>query len=118
LTVAPYPIHLVALAGGQEAAEQLYAELLQGGVEALFDDRDESPGVKFTDADLIGLPLRLTISRRSLERGGVEFRSRRTGETTIVGQEESVMRARKAIESMAEDIGRSVIAVEYRRPAG
>ena len=118
VTVAPYPVHLVALAGGQEAAEQLYTGLQQAGVEALFDDRDESPGVKFTDADLIGLPLRLTISRRSLERGGVEFRSRRTGETTIVGQEESVMRARKVIESMEDEIRRSVVAVAYRRPAG
>ena len=78
--IAPYQIHLVALDIGQaevsEAAEGLYEALLARGYEVLYDDREESPGVKFNDADLIGLPLRLTVSRRTLEVGGVEVKRR------------------------------------------
>lgn len=78
--IAPYQIHLVALDIGQaevsEAAEGLYRALLARGYELLYDDREESPGVKFNDADLIGLPLRLTVSRRALEMGGVEVKRR------------------------------------------
>lgn len=78
--IAPYQIHLVALDIGQaevsEAAEGLYGALLARGYELLYDDREESPGVKFNDADLIGLPLRLTVSRRTLEVGGVEVKRR------------------------------------------
>ncbi|MGB5934173.1 MAG: His/Gly/Thr/Pro-type tRNA ligase C-terminal domain-containing protein, partial [Anaerolineae bacterium] len=78
--IAPYQIHLVALDIGQaevsEAAEGLYGALLARGYEVLYDDREESPGVKFNDADLIGLPLRLTVSRRTLEVGGVEVKRR------------------------------------------
>jgi prolyl-tRNA synthetase len=117
-SVAPYPIHLVALAGGLEAAGELSASLAQAGLEALFDDREESPGVKFADADLIGLPLRLTVSRRSLDRGGVEFRVRRTGETTIVAREETVRHAGMLFEAMEEDIRKTVVPVPYRGPEG
>jgi prolyl-tRNA synthetase len=78
--IAPYQIHLIALDIGQaevsEAAEGLYRALLARGYELLYDDREESPGVKFNDADLIGLPLRLTVSRRTLEVGGVEVKRR------------------------------------------
>ncbi len=78
--IAPYQIHLVALDIGQaevsEAAEGSYGALLARGYEVLYDDREESPGVKFNDADLIGLPLRLTVSRRTLEVGGVEVKRR------------------------------------------
>ncbi|MCS7087756.1 MAG: His/Gly/Thr/Pro-type tRNA ligase C-terminal domain-containing protein [Thermoflexales bacterium] len=78
-TVAPFHTHLVAL-GKDEAvvstAEQLYALLARHGVEVLYDDRAESPGVKFNDADLMGVPLRLTVSTRALQAGSVEMRRR------------------------------------------
>ncbi len=78
--IAPCQIHLIALDIGQEevseATEGLYGTLLARGYEVLYDDREESPGVKFNDADLIGLPLRLTVSRRTLEVGGVEVKRR------------------------------------------
>jgi prolyl-tRNA synthetase len=78
--IAPYQIHLIALDIGQaevsEAAKGLYGALLARGYELLYDDREESPGVKFNDADLIGLPLRLTVSRRTLEVSGVEVKRR------------------------------------------
>jgi len=81
LAVAPYPIHLLALTSKgspetQATAERLYAELTAAGLEPLYDDRLESPGVKFTDADLIGLPVRLTISERGVKAGGVELKRR------------------------------------------
>ncbi len=59
-----------------EAADKLYQELEAQGIEVLFDDRVESPGVKFNDADLIGIPFRVTISPRTLEGNNVEFKRR------------------------------------------
>ncbi len=86
VSVAPYAIHLVVLPGKGEAAaevlataEQLYADLVAAGIEVLFDDRDASPGVKFADADLLGMPVRLTLGARSAARGVVERRIRATG---------------------------------------
>jgi prolyl-tRNA synthetase len=86
--VAPYPAHLVALGAGKdpavgEAAEGLYQRLIDAGVEILYDDRDESPGVKFTDAELLGMPTILTVSTRSLAAGGVEVTDRASGERGI-----------------------------------
>jgi prolyl-tRNA synthetase len=65
----------------------------------LIDDRPDSAGIKFKDADLLGMPARLTISPRALEKGGLEFRNRRTGETTIVplgGAIEAIRSAQRA----------------------
>ena len=84
VAIAPYQVHLLALRGGEETAVTLYQNLQQAGVEVLFDDRDARPGVKFNDADLIGLPLRLTVSQRSLGAGGVEVQARAGGETAVV----------------------------------
>jgi len=82
--LAPFDVHLVALGQDEtvrEVAESIYRRL-EGRV--LYDDRDESAGVKFADADLIGCPLRLTVSRRSLEAGGVEVKARREKERRVV----------------------------------
>ena len=84
VAIAPYQVHLLTLKGGLETAVSLYNNLQQAGVEVLFDDRDERPGVKFNDADLIGLPLRLTVSQRSLAAGGVEVKERAGGETAVI----------------------------------
>ncbi|HEY7530564.1 MAG TPA: proline--tRNA ligase [Gemmatimonadota bacterium] len=77
-SIAPLHVHLVAIAGRDpepgRRAEELYNALVNRGVEVLFDDRDERPGVKFADADLIGLPLRLVVGERGLKRGVVELR--------------------------------------------
>jgi prolyl-tRNA synthetase len=69
--IAPFDVYLVDLKCPQEA-EQVVQDVESVGLSVLHDDRKASPGVKFTDADLIGLPIRLTVSRRSLEQGGVE----------------------------------------------
>lgn len=86
-SLAPYDAHLVALnaerAGVAEAADRLYADLQAAGVDVLYDDREESPGVKFNDADLLGMPLRITVSPRTLEKGAVELKGRRETEHTL-----------------------------------
>jgi prolyl-tRNA synthetase len=83
--VSPYQVHLTALGAGRapevsEAADRLYERLMAAGVEVLYDDRDVSPGVKFADADLIGVPVRLVVGSKGLARGVVEWRSRLSGE--------------------------------------
>jgi prolyl-tRNA synthetase len=73
----------------REAADKLYQALQEQGVEVLFDDRDERPGVKFKDADLVGIPLRVTIGAKSLERGCIELRWRRDGKTEEISAADS-----------------------------
>ena len=80
LPLAPAHVHIVPVnwndARMRKTAEDLYTQLQNAGVEVLLDDREERPGIKFKDADLLGLPLRLTIGAKSLDRGCVEFKRR------------------------------------------
>jgi len=114
ITVAPYQVHLVALGGGFEQAEQIYAQLQNLGVEVLFDDRDATPGVKFNDADLIGIPLRVTISERSLKQGGAEFKRRIVKDRTIVPLDQTIARVRAEIATMFAEINARVVPVEFK----
>jgi len=102
-SVAPYQAHLVALNPDRppvaEAAERLYADLQAAGVEVLYDDREESPGVKFNDADLLGMPLRVTISPRTLEKGSVELKRRREQESSLAALGEAVASIAGAVQS-------------------
>jgi prolyl-tRNA synthetase len=75
VSVAPYHVHFVAAEAG-EVADGLYERLVSAGVEVLYDDRRVSLGAKFKDADLIGAPIRLTLTPRSLQKGGVEIKAR------------------------------------------
>ena len=88
MPIAPFQV-IVTMVNPKEdevrlAAEKLYAELLALGVEALLDDRDERPGSKFKDADLIGIPLRVTVGARGLKEGALELQERRSGERTML----------------------------------
>ena len=93
-SIAPYHVALIGLdldkAETGTAAEQLYADLTAVGVEVLFDDRAETAGVKFNDADLLGLPLRAVVSKRSLKNGGVELKLRSQKESRVVPLEDAV----------------------------
>jgi prolyl-tRNA synthetase len=88
--IAPYEVYLAGLnlndADIAGKAEQIYSELQDAGYDVLFDDRDAPPGVKFKDADLIGIPARVVISARSLENGGVEVKSRMSKDSEIVSE--------------------------------
>jgi len=87
-SVAPFRAHLVALEGGEAEADQLYNKLQASSFkfqDVLYDDRsDKSAGEKFADADLIGIPLRLVVSRKSLEKGGIEVKKRTENESKII----------------------------------
>jgi prolyl-tRNA synthetase len=118
VTVAPYQVHLVLLRGkgspeAEHVAEKLYADLITAGIEVLYDDRDESPGVKFNDADLIGLPVRITVSERALGQGGIELKPRTQPDKTIVPLEETVARLQSEIAALETEIAARVVPVEY-----
>jgi prolyl-tRNA synthetase len=78
--IAPYDVHVVVLKGAEEIGEQAARALDAAGFEVLLDDRDQRPGEKFADADLIGCPIRVTAGKKSLEDGKVDVRDRATGE--------------------------------------
>jgi prolyl-tRNA synthetase len=88
VSVAPYQVHLCPLYSGNlevsSSVEKIYEELQRESIEVLLDDRDESPGVKFSDADLLGIPLRLTISPRTLKNQSVEAKWRMGKETRLL----------------------------------
>jgi len=108
VAIAPYPVHLVLLSSkdGTEkaAADQLYQNLVEADLEPLYDDRDERAGVKFNDADLIGLPLRVTVSARSLANGGFEFKRRDQENRWIVPVEEGLQTIQSELTKMRQKI--------------
>jgi prolyl-tRNA synthetase len=82
----------------KETAEQLYQSFLENGIEVLYDDREETPGVKFKDADLIGIPLRVTLGEKNLKKGLAEIKKRRTGEISLVKKEEVLSKIKEIID--------------------
>jgi prolyl-tRNA synthetase len=94
VAIAPFEVALVSLQVGDaqvtEVAEKLYAELGKAGIEVLFDDRDERPGVKFKDADLVGLPYRIAVGKKGVAEGVVELKARRGTEVVKVKIEDVV----------------------------
>ena len=85
--IAPFHVHIVSLGADDEimkAAKSLYEEFLSAGIEVLFDDRDERAGVKLTDADLIGIPVRIVVSKRTLENDSVEWKFRSSADAQMV----------------------------------
>ena len=100
--IAPYNVHLVGLnladSDVAEAADELYRRLWQEGIETLYDDRaEEAAGVKFNDADLLGLPVRLVVSPRALRQDSVEVKLRRDKEATLVPSPELVVKVKEAL---------------------
>ncbi len=117
ITVAPYQVHLVSLAKEdgptRMAAEKLYSDMHAVGIEVLYDDREGSAGVKFNDADLIGIPLRLTVGDRSLAQGGAELKRRDSVQTTVVAIEKVIPRLKKEIAELEEEVRGKVVPVEF-----
>lgn len=101
IPIAPYHVIVVPVTTKDlqvvETAERLYEELRNLGVEVVLDDRDERPGVKFKDADLVGYPLRVIVGSKTLANGQVELRQRKTGETELVEVNELVLRVQNLI---------------------
>ena len=87
--VAPFKVHLISLNKDKEA-ESIYKDLVDAGIEVLFDDRDCTPGEKFADSDLIGLPYRIIASEKSLKAGGAEMKKRSEGKGKIIEAEKII----------------------------
>lgn len=96
VSIAPYHVIIVGLLDSPEtelAAQQLYEDLRSAGIEVIYDDRDgkmATAGIKFSDADLIGIPIRLTVSRRSLQNGGIEIKGRTSADSRIIAIEDVI----------------------------
>lgn len=101
LPLAPYQVIITPVNVNEgavfQAAEKIYNELLAAGIEVILDDRDERAGVKFKDADLIGIPLRVTVGQKNLISGNVELKNRQTGETKIYPLTEIVAEIQKKV---------------------
>jgi prolyl-tRNA synthetase len=130
ISVAPYALHLIILnkkgkhqdqnkgeevdnKDPQDVAEGLYEQFQSAGIEIFIDDRDESPGVKFNDADLIGIPIRLTVSDRSLQAGGIEVKRRDQKEKTIIPLDEIFSHVETTIAELRADIDRAVVNIPF-----
>jgi prolyl-tRNA synthetase len=103
LSIAPYQVYLCPLyqesSEVEAVVEKVYSQLMAEGFEVLFDDRKESPGVKFNDADLLGIPIRVTISPRTLAKNSVELKKRSEKESELVPIEEIVDKLKRLVEN-------------------
>ena len=101
--LAPWPVELVSLGRGEDeaaqAAEEIYAELSEAGLDPLYDDRDAGAGEKLTDAELIGCPLRIVVGKRALAEGQVEAQVRATGEDLRIGRADVVAEAAALVDA-------------------
>jgi len=120
ITVAPFHVHLIVLSGKKDGglvldtAEQLYRDLQTAGVEVLFDDRADSPGVKFNDADLIGLPIRVTVGARSLKEGNIELKRRDQSDRLLIPIDEAVGTIKVVMSVLKSEIMATVIEMPMK----
>jgi prolyl-tRNA synthetase len=122
ISVAPFHVHLVMLPGKKDGGEvvdtatNIYERLSKNGIEVLFDDRPDSPGVKFNDADLIGLPIRITVSARNLGDGVVELKRRDQDKSQkrFVKIEVILETIKEEIANLDEKIKSRVVQVPYK----
>ncbi len=106
ISIAPYAVALISVGTDPRVvrlADEIYAALTAVGAEVLYDDRDLSPGVKFADSDLRGMPLRVTVSPRSLEAGGVELK-RRQGTAFVVSTDDAIAATRRELTLLEEEL--------------
>lgn len=118
VTIAPYRVHLVVLPSkkseeAKSVADKLYQDLQKARIEVLYDDRPESPGIKFNDADLLGMPLRITVGDRSLQQGGVEIKLRRETERAIVPLDNVLTVVMEKLLILDREIAQKVVTETY-----
>jgi prolyl-tRNA synthetase len=106
LSIAPFQVSLLPMQMKKsekvrEAASRLYQELLDTGIEVLFDDRDQRPGVMFADHELMGIPMRVVVGERSLDKGEVEFRARNQDDNQMIPLEEIINHIKQQMESFS-----------------
>ncbi|MEZ4568996.1 MAG: His/Gly/Thr/Pro-type tRNA ligase C-terminal domain-containing protein [Thermomicrobiales bacterium] len=122
ISVAPFDVHIVTLGNDESIsrqAEDLYESLMAVGVDTLFDDRQASPGVKFADADLIGVPIRVTISSRSIQAGGAEIKRRDQDrdEAVIVPLEGVLAHIQRERVALYEELAKAAVDAEALTPS-
>lgn len=117
ISVAPYQVHLVAMIHRApevaEAADRLYQDAWAAGIEMLLDDREATPGVKFNDADLLGLPIRLTIGPRSLKQGAVELKFRTESEARSIPLAEVIPTLQTEIARLMNECKAKAVEVSF-----
>ncbi len=116
LNIAPYQVNLLGFdldkGDTRPVAEQLYADLTAAGIEVLYDDRTETAGVKFNDADLIGIPLRAVVSKRALKNGGMELKLRSQKESRIVPLTEAVQVIQEELQRGMSEVQESLAVAQ------
>ena len=112
ISVAPYQVHLVSLVKDTAIADKIYEDLVAAGIEVLYDDRKDTAGVKFADADLIGVPIRLTLGNRSIKEGKVEVKLRATGEVTSYAIEDLAAEIKAEIAKEQKKIDEAIVEIE------
>jgi prolyl-tRNA synthetase len=116
MSIAPYQVLVLPINVSHpetmSAAEGIYDDLLAAGIEVLLDDRDERPGVKFKDADLIGIPLRITVGEKGLRDGVVELKERSSSEVDRVELSEAATAARAIVENGVKALDAQADAVK------
>ena len=105
ITAAPFDVHVVALRGGEDGAARLAADCSERGLDVLLDDRDERPGVKFNDADLIGVPVRMTVSARTVAVDQAELKLRRDAKPSRTPLSTAAGAAAKACAALHDELG-------------
>ena len=102
--IAPYHVIVVPINIKDEAVKEkafaIYNELKKAGIEVILDDRDERPGVKFKDADLIGYPVRVVIGKKTLDNGQIEVKARKTGNVQMLPADDFVDGIRTVLEEL------------------
>ncbi len=113
ISVAPYQVHFVSLMKDKEIGEKIYNDLMAAGIEVLFDDRKESAGVKFADADLIGLPIRITLGNKSFKEGKAEVKLRSNlDETLSYSLETLVEDVKNKVKELQDEITNNIVHKE------
>ena len=99
-SIAPFQVIVVSVnpkdSAIKEVSERIYATLLDAGIDVLIDDRDERPGIKFKDADLIGIPLRITVGKKVVD-DQIDIKLRKTGEVMVTKEEEGIRKVKEMV---------------------
>jgi len=108
VSIAPYQVSVMAINVGHapsvEIVEKLVDQLTEAGIDVMYDDRDERPGVKFKDADLIGIPLRICVGERSLAKGEIELKVRKTGEVSFAPVDQAFEKVMAVISELKKSV--------------
>ena len=113
ITSSPFQVHLVSLIKETDVVDKIYADLEKANIDVLYDDRKESAGVKFADADLIGVPIRITIGSRTLKENSVEIKLRRAlDESQLVPIDKAVAKVGELITTLVAEIENSIVVKE------